>query len=175
MTPEVNGPPAGGSDVPQRVTPLGLPQVPPQTARKPWKRALYMALAIFSIGLAITGVFVPGLPSTEFVLLASWAAARSSPRLHRWLHEHKWFGPMLHNWYNGRRITRRSKIMATVSMSLCMVLMVHTIPHPWVVWPLCISMVVVLAWIWRRPEPEDERASRAVFKDPAAASCPVRR
>lgn len=144
MTPEVDGPPPRG--------PLGAERMD-VTPRKPWKRALYMTLAILSIGLAIAGVFIPGLPSTEFVLLASWAAARSSPRLHRWLHEHKWFGPMLHNWHNGRRIARRSKYMATVSMSVCMVVMAHTIPHGWIVWPLCISMLVVLAWLWRRPEP----------------------
>ncbi|KRA03238.1 YbaN family protein [Achromobacter sp. Root565] len=123
------------------------------TPRKPWVRALYLALAVISIALAVAGVFIPGLPSTEFVLLASWAAARSSPRLHRWLHEHRWFGPMLHNWHNGRMVTRRAKVMATVSMTVCMVVMTRTIPHPWVVWPLCLTMVAVLVWIWQRPEP----------------------
>lgn len=167
MTAEVNGPLQGGP---------GSQPALDATPRGRIKRALYMALAVFSIALAITGVFVPGLPSTEFVLLASWAAARSSPRLHRWLHEHKWFGPMLHNWHNGRRITRRAKVMATVSMSVCMVIMARTIPHAWVVWPVCLSMVAVLAWIWRRPEPVDERTQLSVFKEPtAAASCPVRR
>ena len=139
-----------------------VPATPPAAAgapalavrRKPWQRGLYMALAIVSLALAVAGVFIPGLPSTEFVLLASWAAARSSPRLHRWLHEHKTFGPMLHQWHNGRRVARRAKVLASVSMSACMVIMLHTIPHPWVVWPLCGVMVCVLFWIWRRPEPE---------------------
>ncbi|MEN4922943.1 YbaN family protein [Achromobacter spanius] len=128
------------------------------TPRKPWVRALYLALACISIAFAIAGVFLPGLPSTEFVLLASWAAARSSPRLHRWLHEHRWFGPMLHNWNNGRRISRRAKYMATLSMTVCMVVMTRTIPHPWVVWPLCLTMVAVLAWLWQRPEPPGPQA-----------------
>ncbi|AVJ25878.1 YbaN family protein [Achromobacter spanius] len=128
------------------------------TPRKPWVRALYLALAVVSIAVAVAGVFIPGLPSTEFVLLASWAAARSSPRLHRWLHEHRWFGPMLHNWHNGRMVTRRAKIMATVSMTVCMVVMTQTIPHPWIVWPLCLTMVAVLVWIWQRPEPPGDHA-----------------
>ncbi|SAI54546.1 Inner membrane protein ybaN [Bordetella ansorpii] len=120
--------------------------------RKPWQRVLLMALAGLCICLAIIGVFVPGLPSTEFVLLAAWASARSSPRLHAWLHNHKWFGPMLHNWHNGKRVARRAKIAATVSMSVCVVIMFHTIPHAWVVWPAWICMAGVLAWLWSRPE-----------------------
>ena len=122
--------------------------------RSPLARTLYLTLAIVSIGVAIAGVFLPGLPSFEFVLLASCAAAQSSPRLHRWLHEHKWFGPMLHNWHNGRRVTRHGKYMTTVSMTIGMGLIIYTIPHPWLVWPMCAVMVCVLAWIWRRPEPE---------------------
>lgn len=111
-----------------------------------------MALAGVCICLAIIGVFVPGLPSTEFVLLAAWASARSSPRLHAWLHNHKWFGPMLHNWRNGRRVARRAKIAATVSMSVCAMLMFHTIPHAWVIWPAWICIACVLAWLWSRPD-----------------------
>lgn len=126
---------------------------PNPAARPPWQRALYLTLAVASLGMAVVGVIVPGLPSTEFVLLASWAAARSSPRLHRWLNEHRWFGPMLHHWRNGRRVPRRAKYAATVSMSACAVLMVRTVPHAWVVWPACLSMAIVLVWLWRRPEP----------------------
>lgn len=166
MTPEIDGSPLRGS-------PSIRPADP--TPRKQWKRALYLTLAIVSIGLAIAGVFIPGLPSTEFVLLASWAAARSSSRLHRWLHEHKWFGPILHNWYDGRRIARRAKTMATISMSVCMVVMAHTIPHDWVVWPLCVTMAAVLIWIWRRPEPNPAGVHQPIYKDRTGPSCPVRR
>jgi len=117
-----------------------------------WKRALLMGLAVLSLGLAIVGVFVPGLPSTEFVLLAAWASARSSPRLHAWLHRHRLFGPMLHNWKNGSCVARANKIAATISMSLCVVLMHYTVPHPWFVWSAAACMALVLMWIWSRPE-----------------------
>jgi uncharacterized membrane protein YbaN (DUF454 family) len=112
-----------------------------------------MALAMLSLAMAVVGVFVPGLPSTEFVLLAAWAAARSSPRLHAWLHQHRLFGPMLHNWHNGRRIHRSAKYWATLSMALCAALMLRTMPHAWIVGPCIVCMALVLVWIWRRPEP----------------------
>src|SRR5215211_7379595 len=40
-------------------------------------KTLYAALGVLSLALAIVGVFVPGIPTTEFVLAASYLFARS--------------------------------------------------------------------------------------------------
>lgn len=64
-------------------------------------RWLLTAFALLCLVLGVVGVFVPGLPTTVFILMAAWAAARSSPRLYRWLWFHPLFGPMLRNWANG--------------------------------------------------------------------------
>lgn len=116
-------------------------------------RALFLLLAVLSLGLAVLGAFLPGLPCTEFVLLAAWAGARSSPRLYGWLHRHPVFGPLLHNWSNGRRVSRRAKWAASASMLMCSVLLVWTVPHPWLVATALVCMAGVQIWLWRRPEP----------------------
>jgi uncharacterized membrane protein YbaN (DUF454 family) len=69
-----------------------------------------------SLGLGIVGVVLPGLPTTPFVLLAAACYARASPRLHRWLREHRFFGPMVRDWETHRSLTRRSKRIAQGSM-----------------------------------------------------------
>lgn len=127
--------------------------VPARLAGSPLARTLLLLLAVASLCVAAVGVLVPGLPSTEFVLLAAWAAARSSPRLHAWLHRHRWFGPALRNWHDGRRVTRRAKYWAAISMTLCAMLMIRTVPHAWLTVPAVAAMIPALIWIWRRPEP----------------------
>ncbi len=48
-------------------------------------RILFMLLGILCTVLGIVGVWVPGMPTTVFILIALWAFSRSSQRLHQWL------------------------------------------------------------------------------------------
>lgn len=114
-------------------------------------RYLYQLLAIISLALAVAGFILPGLPCTEFVLLAAWFASRSSPSLHRWIMRHRLFGPLLKNWQQGI-LPRRAKWAATLAMSVTALMMAICVTHkPSVVISLC-CMAAVLVWLWRRPE-----------------------
>ena len=115
-------------------------------------RVLYGLLAYTSLIIGLIAIVVPGLPTTEFILLAAWAATKSSPRLSAWLENHKLFGPMLHNWRNGKVITRRTKVSATVSMVICSLVMWFTLKQHWPVYAAIAGMVLVNLWIWSRPE-----------------------
>ncbi|KFE54386.1 membrane protein [Pseudomonas syringae] len=115
-------------------------------------RLLFAALAYVSLGIGLVAIFIPGLPTTEFVLLAAWAATKSSPRLSAWLENHKLFGPILSNWRNGRLVTRSAKISATISMLVCAMLMLYLM-HGWPVYAAIGGMVLGNLWIWSRPEP----------------------
>ncbi|MDT4871177.1 Inner membrane protein YbaN [compost metagenome] len=66
--------------------------------------------------LGVIGVVLPGLPTTPFILLAAACYAKASPRLHRWLLNHRLTGPMLRDWEQHRSLTRRNKTIAVVSM-----------------------------------------------------------
>ncbi|WP_218186338.1 YbaN family protein [Terasakiispira papahanaumokuakeensis] len=117
-----------------------------------WKRRAYQCLAYLSLGVALLGVILPGLPATEFVLLSAWAASRSSPRLQRWLYQHRLFGPMLYNWHQGGIVTRRTKWMMTLSMSAgAIILWLHQ-PPLWLLACALVGMALGAIWVWRRPE-----------------------
>ena len=115
-------------------------------------RLLFGLLAYVSLGIGLVAIVVPGLPTTEFILLAAWAATKSSPRLSAWLENHRLFGPILFNWRNGKIIARRAKISATVSMLLCAILMLALLDHGWPIYLAIAGMSLGNLWIWSRPE-----------------------
>lgn len=136
---------------PQQQPPLAPP---PQHKHLPWwARWLLLLFAALCLVMGVIGIFVPGLPTTVFILMAGWAAARSSPRLHAWLWRHRLFGPMLRNWADGGRVSRRAKWSATLLMALCAVVLVVSSAPRWVALGASLCMGCVLLWLWRRPEP----------------------
>lgn len=118
-----------------------------------YMRWLLRAFAVVSLCLGIAGVFIPGLPTTVFILMSGWAAMRSSPRMHAWLWNHRLFGPMLQNWAAGGLVTRRAKRSAAAMMTVCAAVLWLTPTPLWVRIVACTCMAAVLTWLWQRPEP----------------------
>jgi len=118
-------------------------------------RWAWWLLAYASLGLGILGIFVPGLPTTVFILIAAWAASRGSERLHRWLLAHPRFGPSIRDWQAHRAVSRRAKWLAMLASSAILIALVWWIPaHRWWMTALPIGcMAVVGTWLWLRPEP----------------------
>lgn len=79
------------------------------------KRTVYIAAGGSCTGLGVLGIFVPGLPTTVFLLMASYFFARSSPKAHRWLVQHPRLGPFLQQAGN-REMTMKAKVCSLVAM-----------------------------------------------------------
>lgn len=133
------------------------------TARSRFRWAWWL-LAYASLGLGIVGAFVPGMPTTVFILIAAWAAARGSERLHGWLLAHRRFGPAIRDWQAHGAVSRRAKWLATWTMLACaailLAVMAMTGGHRgWMIALPIACMVVVGTWLWFRPEPPPADAS----------------
>lgn len=115
------------------------------------KTILFGALASTSLCVGLAGVLLPGLPSTEFILLAVWAADRSSPRMHAWLLNQPYIGTVMLNWEKGI-MPRRAKYAATITMSLSGILIFNVVKHTPSALMILTIMASVLIWLWRRPE-----------------------
>jgi len=76
----------------------------------------YNTLGVLAVLLGILGIFLPLLPTTPFLLLASACFARGSVRLHRWLIGHRVFGKYIANSEAGYGIPLKGKIVATVML-----------------------------------------------------------
>lgn len=125
---------------------------------RPRFRWAWWLLAYASLGLGIVGVFVPGMPTTVFILVSAYAAARGSDRLHAWLLAHPRFGPLIRDWRAHGAVSRRAKWMATATMLACAVVLIAVMllvpAHRWWMTALPIAcMAAVAVWLWSRPEP----------------------
>ena len=80
------------------------------------RRALFVALGVLCVVIGVAGVFLPGVPTTEFIIAASYLFARSSPRLEGWLEENRWFGPVLRRFRETRGMARKTKALALAWM-----------------------------------------------------------
>jgi uncharacterized membrane protein YbaN (DUF454 family) len=75
-------------------------------------RYALLAAGHLFVALAVIGIFVPLLPTTDFLLLAAACYARASHRFHRWLLSSRLFGPILRDWHERRQIAPRSRAIA---------------------------------------------------------------
>jgi uncharacterized membrane protein YbaN (DUF454 family) len=116
-------------------------------------RLLYLCLAYGCLGLGAAGIFLPLLPTTPFLLVAAWAAARGSPRLEHWLHHHSPFAPILAAWREQRAVPLRAKWLACLLMAGSWLFMLY-IHSPW---PALIFtgllFTAVGAFLFTRPDP----------------------
>jgi uncharacterized protein len=112
----------------------------------------YLLLAWIALALGVVGIVVPGLPTTPFVLLAAWAAARGSTRLHRWMRAHRVFGPLIRDWEAHGAVSRRAKWTATLMMAASAVIFFLTAPRWWMAGIGTAIMALVAIWLWLRPE-----------------------
>jgi uncharacterized membrane protein YbaN (DUF454 family) len=71
-----------------------------------------VVLGLALVGMGYLGVLLPGLPTTPFLIGASYCFIRSSPRLHRWLRRSPVLGKVLHDWEVHRGIRRPVKVFA---------------------------------------------------------------
>ena len=90
----------------------------PRPARTRLQRWLLVALGVVSVGVGGIGVFVPGLPTTVFLLAASWCFARSCPWLEERLIRVPLFRPFLGALEPGARMPLRAMLTTLAGMWL---------------------------------------------------------
>ena len=113
---------------------------------------LWRTVALICVALGFVGVFVPGLPTVPFLLVAAWAGGRGWPQLEAWLLNHPKYGATILRWRHHRAVPRRAKWAASAMMllsagaiSISPVALGLKIGIP-------LLMIAVAVWLWRRPE-----------------------
>ena len=124
------------------------------------KKAFWLILGFLSLGLAYIGVITPGLPYSPFVVFAAYCFAKSSPRMHAWIMNHKLFGPFITNWNQKRVFPLKLKFFMLISMSTSLVLMYTGGVSTKGIIYTAVFMALVAIWAWRFPSTTEEYDQR---------------
>ncbi|MDR2313641.1 MAG: YbaN family protein [Spirochaetaceae bacterium] len=82
-------------------------------------RVLFIVLGMLLLALGLIGVVIPVLPTTPFVLAASFCFLKSSPRLYRWIMTHRFFGPRIER-FRSVGLTKKEKV--SIFLMVCALL-----------------------------------------------------
>ncbi len=116
------------------------------------QRALWLLIGLLATGAGIAGVVLPLVPTTPFLLLAAFAFARSSDRLHAWLVNHPRLGPPITDWQDHGAISRRAKILAVVVMLATLAIGWWLGLETWLVGVQAVAMAGAASFILTRPD-----------------------
>jgi len=109
------------------------------------KRLVLISLGWICVSLAFVGVFVPGIPTTIFLIIALWAFTKTSKKLRYWLLHHKRFGPILSNWQEHKVVPLRAKILMVTFMILSVILFHYSLQNLY----LTAGLIVILGFVAR--------------------------
>ena len=123
------------------------------------KKFFWNCLGFLSLGMAYIGVITPGIPYSPFVVFAAYCFSKGSERMHKWLYNHKLFGPFLTGWTEKRVFPLKLKFFMLVVMSSSLIIMSFTVPVKGVIYT-GIFMLFVAIWAWRFPSSTDEYDQR---------------
>lgn len=115
------------------------------------KKILWTGLGFLSLGMAYVGVITPGIPYSPFVVFAAYCFSKGSERMHRWIYNHKIFGPFLTNWNEKRVFPQKMKYFMLAMMATSLCIMFFTGVKPIGIISTAIFMGFVAVWAWRYP------------------------
>ena len=120
------------------------------------KKLFWNILGFILLGMAYIGVVTPGIPYSPFIVAAAYCFSKGSERMHRWLYNHKLFGPFLTNWGEKRVFPQKMKYFMLVMMSISLGIMFSTGVKPIGIISTAVFMAMVAVWAWRFPASVEE-------------------
>ena len=118
----------------------------------PVVRGFFLVVGILALAIGVIGIFLPLLPTAPLIILAAACFARAYRPFHEWLLAHRWFGPMLREWYHHRSVRYRTKLLAIAMMLVSFTGTIVFIVRPvWAKILLAVFALAVAVLIYRLP------------------------
>ncbi len=124
------------------------------------RKTFWLVLGFLSLGMAYIGFVTPGIPFSVFLVFSAYCFSKSSEKMHRWIYNHKHFGPFLTNWTQKRVFPTKMKYMMIAVMSSTLLFLFFTTGNVKAVAWSGSFMALVAIWAWRYPGSLEEYQRR---------------
>ena len=106
-------------------------------------RYFLLIIGYVCVGLGVLGIFLPILPTTPFLLLASYLFYRSSPKAQQWLLGNKYLGIYIIDFQIHKSIPLRVKIYSVSMLWITISLSAFVFLDKW--WLRLMLMIIAIA------------------------------
>ena len=114
-------------------------------------RIILLSLGFLCVGLAFIGIFIPGIPTTPFLIVALWAFAQSSKKFHAWLLNHKRFGTVLRNWESHKVVPIKAKILMVILQITAVAMIQYSLNNIFITIGLAVLLLCVASYVISLP------------------------
>ena len=114
-------------------------------------RIILLSLGFLCVALAFIGIFIPGIPTTPFLIVALWAFAQSSKKFHAWLLNHKRFGTVLRNWEAHKVVPIKAKITMVILQITAVAMIQYSLNNIYITIGLAVLLLCVASYVISLP------------------------
>lgn len=93
------------------------------------KKYIYVIFGLISLALGLVGIILPILPTTPFLLLASYCFIRGSEKFYIWFRSTKIYKKHLENFINKKAMTMKQKRSILIFVSVMLAIPIITIDN----------------------------------------------
>lgn len=108
----------------------------------PVTKYFYLVSGFLLVMIGVVGIFLPVLPTTIFLILASACFIKSSPQANEWLRNHKILGMYIKNYQDKSGLTVKSKIINTTFLWLMISVSAYFFTELWYIRLLLLAIAI---------------------------------
>ncbi|MGM9795496.1 MAG: YbaN family protein [Candidatus Aphodosoma sp.] len=109
------------------------------------KNQILTVCGILCVVFAVIGIFLPVLPTTPWLLLATWLFYKANPKMREWLLNNKYLGLYIYNYVKYKAIPLRMKIISISLLWVTILISVFVVNILWLrILLLCIALAVTM-------------------------------
>ena len=110
------------------------------------KKIIYIIIGLLSFALGALGVLLPILPTTPFLLLASFCFVRGSDRMNRWFTGTSLYKKHLESFITNRTMTKKQKLFIPGFASLMIFIPFILIDN--FLMRITLVLIIVIKWYY---------------------------